>query len=144
MTDDEYIYVEMLPSGDGDYCSREAERYYSSRYYDRQQKDLWSIDQGTQGGPRWRPLSGVNLKARTTAMRLRARVCDLAEWCKDTPLYSSYSSLVAYEGVTGESVPQMLAREVRTEDENIFPRAWPLSAAVELGLRETVERVWVV
>lgn len=77
-------------------------------------------------------------------MSLRAKVRDLAAWCKDTLLCTSYLGLVAYESVTGEGVPQMLVREIREGDKDVFPRVWPQSAALELGLCETVERVWIV
>lgn len=145
---EKHAHIETTPSSNADYCTREAEQYLLSSHYDRWQGNIWSIERGTEGCPRWEPPPPapreLNSRALTTAMSLRVKVRDLAAWCKDTLLYTSYLSLVAYKSVTGETVPQMLAREIREGDKDVFPRVWSQSATVELGLCEMVKRIWIV
>lgn len=95
----------------------------------------------------WKPvpiLSRHEGGSRLPATHLRAKVHDMAEWCKCSSLYMYYTSLAAYSSVTGESVPHMLARGAKGEDKDIFPRIWPQPAVEQLGLDERLQQVWIV
>lgn len=127
--DAEYIIIEMSGSlGEID--------------NDGGREGLWCANRG-EG--KWEPLRRwISKDDLTTDICVRAKVHDLAEWCKESLLYMEYTTLVAYCSVTGESVPQMLSRDIRAEDYDIFPRIWPQEAVEQLGLDEKLEQVWII
>lgn len=127
--DDEYTIIEMSGS------LGEIEN-------DGGREGLWCVKEG-EG--KWEPLRRwLSKDDLITDICVRAKVHDLAEWCKESLLYMEYTTLVAYCSVTGESVPQMLSRDIRVEDYDIFPRIWPQEAVEQLGLDEKLEQVWII